>query len=227
MIEHGIVLDGRVLPGTEWVLRDTEAWWDHRDPMQMVDLRERTGPITLLGYHWTGGPSRMDDEEVRIGIRNMKARRRPDGSLMDVSCSFLTLTNGSVFQTCDLRFASVHMGRAVNQKSVGVEQAWPGYASQAKKLREDSGVVVRELRGRKLRLCVPDPRMIAASVRLAQTLTDPAVMLASGGLLQIPRTLHRSGPPKAGAIEHYQAPNTTKDDCAGVMLDALRRDGWR
>lgn len=237
----GIVLDGKVLPKTDFVLRDPNAWWAWDRPSDRPDLRARTGLIKLLAFHWTAGPSRFGEGAAARVVHAMKSRKRLDGSAMDVSAQFCVTSDGLVFQLADLRYATVHMGRGVNTSSIGVEQTWPGTLEQAQaidKADERDGVdnnfnelprdvFERKVRSNKVIVVAPDPRMFEASVRLANVLTDPEVMLASGGLLAITRTTSTGvGIPKAGACEHFQYPGTTKVDCAGLTLEALRGQGW-
>jgi hypothetical protein len=229
-LARGIVLDGAVIPGTERVLRDPAAWWSWDMPADQPDLRLRRGAkVTVDGKHWSAGPSRTGERAAVKLAASMKARLRPKTTdPMDVSVHFCVSADGLIFQLADLRYGTVHMGRGVNLRSVGTEHCWPGTEEQAHALGETPAIVERTVRGHRIRVAVPDPRMVAASVALSRMLTDPAVQAATHGFLAIPRTTARTSiPTTGGACEHWQYPGTTKVDCAGLLLQALRDDGWR
>lgn len=224
MIAHGIVLDGQVLHGTEWVLRDSDAWWSWDEPRDRPDLRSRHGkPATLLVGHWTGGHPRTGPTAGPRVVRAMRGRLRDDGSLMDVSIHFVIGWDGLVWQCADLAVATVHVGRAINERSIGVETCWPGTATQAERLGVQGVVETRRVRGRPVECLRPSDELVASWARLARCLTVAGL---APGRLEIPRVTAREGMPIAGAGEHYCAP-TTKVDAAGYLLDALRADGWR
>lgn len=234
-VARGAILDGQILPGTEFVIRDSEAWWDWRRPEDKVDLRRRLGPCRLLGGHWTGGHARTGPLAGKKLVDAMKARRRDDDGdgvvdrddpLMDVSVHFGVSWDGLVFQFADLAWATVHMGRAVNPVSIGVETMWPGTVQQARKLGVDGRTVRRNFGTRSLEVLLPSDELVAAWVRLARVLSSEETKRASMGRITIDRQLAVTRPPKSGACEHWQAPST-KHDAAGILLDALRGDGWR
>lgn len=243
MIERGLVVAGVVVPGTELVRRHPRAWWSWDVAADRPDLRLRKGaPIELLGGHWTGGPIREGEDAAVRTVAAMRARRRPeDGSLMDVSCHFVIGWGGGVWQVADLEHATVHMGRAVNGRSVGVETTWPGYASQAVAIRDAiaakgrqphpgySGPVdVRTVHGRQVECLRPSAELVAAWVALAELLADLSARRPELGL-RIPRRLAVPAPgrwPGKGAVEHWQAPGSKKDDAGGYLLEALERAGW-
>jgi len=224
MIEHGIVIDGVVLPGTEWCLRDSEAWWSWDTPADRPDLRSRSGkPATLLVGHWTAGHPRTGPTAGPRVVRAMRARLREDGTPMSVSIHFVIGWDGLVWQTCDLATATVHVGRQINERSIGVECCWPGTQQQAHRLGVEGTFEERRVRGRSVRCLRPSDELVASWVRLARALTVAGVV---PGKLEIPRVTARTTMPIAGAGEHQHAP-TTKVDAAGYLLDALRADGWR
>lgn len=227
-VERGIVVAGQVVPGTEWVLRDSAAWWSWDNPPDRPDLRSRHGkPATLLVGHWTGGNPRTGPTTGHRVVSAMRARKREDGSPMDVSIHFVIGWDGMTWQTCDLATATVHVGRGINDRSIGVETCWPGTADQARKLGMDGVEETRTVKGRKVACVRPSDELVAAWVRLANTLAPAAGPLLPG-LVEIPRqTAKGSGMPIAGAGEHWCAPATTKVDCASYLLDALRAAGWR
>lgn len=227
---RGMVLDGAVIPGTDIVLRDPNAWWSWDLPADRPDLRMRRGQkITLDGKHWTAGPSRMGERAAAKVVAAMKARLRPKtNDPMDVSVHFVISADGYIFQVADLRFGTVHMGRAVNLRSVGTEHCWPGTEEQALALGERPEVVERTIGGNRVRVAVPPALMVEASVTLSRLLTDPDVQAATHGFLAIPRVAAKASiPASGGAIEHWQYPGTTKVDCGGLLLEALRNAGWR
>ena len=225
---NGIVCAGEVIAGTEWVSRDPAAWWSWDDPKDRPDLRSRHGkPATLLVYHWTAGNCRMGPDAARRVVQAMRARRREDGSLMDVSVHFVVSWDGIVTQCADLGVATVHVGRGINERSIGVELCWPGTWEQAGKLEQQhrSRMEVRNVRGHRVECMAPSSEMLAAAVRLGRTLA-PASLPLVPGRVEIPRVTAKTGMPIAGAGEHWCAP-TTKIDAAGYVLDGLRADGWR
>lgn len=235
MIERGLVLDGRVLdvPGSELIHRDTEAWWSWDVEADRPDLRRRLGPARVKGGHWTGGHCRTGLDTARRVVSAMKARRRDDDGdgvidvddpLMDVSVGFVNSWDGLLFQTCDLRWATVHMGRWVNPISVGSENTWPGTAKQARKLGYTGRTEMRRFGGRRVECLVPSEEMIRSYVALCRMLSSPEIHAATGGLISIDRTF-ASPKSRRGHIEHYAAPST-KSDAAGYLDDALRADGW-
>jgi hypothetical protein len=221
-VERGIVCDGSVIPGTEWVLRDSDAWWSWDSPRDRPDLRTRHGkPATLLVGHWTAGHPRTGPTAGPRVVAAMRGRKREDGSPMDVSIHFVIGWDGLTWQTADLSVATVHVGRGVNDRSVGVECCWPGTAQQAERLGVDGIVERRIVRGRPVQCLRPSDELIASWTRLARALSTPIP-----GRLEIPRVTAKQGMPQSGAAEHMHAP-TTKVDAAGYLMDALRADGWR
>lgn len=234
-VARGAIFGGVVLPGTEFVLRDPAAWWAWDVPEDRVDLRRRPGPIRVLGGHWTGGHARTGPNAGRKVVAAMKARRKDDDGdgvidaddpLMDVSVHFVVGWDGIVFQTADLLYGTVHMGRGVNSVSVGVETCWPGTAKQARKLGVDGRTERRRFGTRSVECLRPSDELLEGWRRLAAALSSDEVRRASLGVIAIDKVLGTTRPPKSGACEHWQAPST-KNDAAGYLLDALRRDGWR
>lgn len=228
--ERGIVLAGRVLPGTEWVHRDAAAWWapGTNDTRSRVHGRATYSPGVIVG-HWTGGHHREGPGTARRVVAAMNARRREDGSDLSVSCHFVIGWDGLVWQTADLRDATVHVGdRVLLRRSIGVETAWCGYESQARKLGiEGVRVVTRALAGRATRLVAPSDALVASWVRLCGELAAalgiprevPAMPSAA-----LPLSRARA---RVGAIEHAQVGNPDKRDAGGLLLEALRDSGWR
>jgi hypothetical protein len=236
-VERGLVLDGRVLdvPGSEIVHRDTDAWWSWDVATDQPDLRRRLGPCRLLGGHWTAGHCRTGPTTARRVVEAMKARRKDDDGdgvidkddpLADVSVGFVNGWDGVLWQTADLRWATVHMARGINPISVGCENTWPGTARQARKLGIAGTTEVRRFGGRRIECLRPSPEMIRSYVELARMLTTPAIRTATGGLIAIDRVLAAPTGHRRGHLEHWQAPSS-KGDAADYLNDALRADGWR
>jgi hypothetical protein len=149
----------------------------------------------------------------------MKARKREDGTPLDVGIHFVISWDGMVFQTCDLDTATVHVGsRLVNRSSIGVECCWPGTYRQARLL----GVEGHELPGGFLR---PSEAMLASWVRLAETLARHTQIPR-----QVPLTKRQFGRNEnigyRGAMEHWHVPGTTKIDAGGLLMQALSSAGW-
>lgn len=225
-IERGLVLDGRVLPGTDWILRDSAAWWSL--PADAADLRARTEPISLLVGHWTGGHPRTGPTAGPRVVSAMRAREREDGTPMSVSIHFVIGWDGLTWQTADLAHVALHAGgRTTNGRSVGVETCWPGTADQARRLAVDGVEERRLVRGRAVRCLRPSDELVASWVRLARVLSAPETRRLTDGRIAIDRVCASPRLPVSGAAEHMSVPGTTKVDAAGYLLDALRADGWR
>lgn len=234
-IHSGLVIGGEVVPGYDWISRHSRAWWDWEDPRDRPDLRKRPpGDVTLLVGHWTAGPIRtLTDAPVRT-VAAMKSRERVDGTPMSVSVHFVIGWDGGVWQTADLARVTVHAG-GVSSKSVGVECCWPGTAEQASAI---SGALARRVRdvhpgyltppqtrlvrGHKVRCLPPSVSMLEGWIRLAEGLS---ALPASYGIV-IPRQIASARQPR-GAMEHCDAPRTTKVDAAGYLTDVLALCGWR
>jgi hypothetical protein len=229
-IDVGLLLGGAVLPGTEWILRDSRAWFDPVADAVDVPAR-RHWPITQAVYHWTGGHCHVGPDAAMRVVRAMKGRLRGDGSPMSVSCHFVVSWDGLVFQVADLDRMAIHAGRVLNRDGIGVEQCWPGYESQAVRLGVRGGqTTARAADGHRVSVLRPAEQMIDASVRLANTLAS----LPPSTRVRIPRVVPRdTGRMRPGAAaafrgvcEHVHSPGSTKEDCAGLVIDALAASGW-
>lgn len=226
MIERGIVLDGKTLPGTDWCIRDSDAWWAL--PGDAADARRRTEPVSLLVGHWTAGHPRTGPTAGPRVVRAMKAREREDGSPMSVSIHFVIGWDGLTWQTADIGLATLHAGgRTTNGRSIGVETCWPGTASQAERLGVSGVEDVRLVRGQRVWCLRPSDELVAAWVRLARFLSSPELERHTEGRIAIARVTATTAPPVSGACEHLHVAGTTKVDAGNYLMDALRRDGWR
>lgn len=223
MTPTGILLDGAPLPGSGWVVRDPRAWWERGER----GTCERTAGSCVLVGHWTGGRCHEGPDAARRVVRAMKARRRPDGSLMSVGVHFVISWDGIVTQTADLGIGTIHVSRDWNRRGIGVEVCWPGTERQARALGyHGGGVLPRRVAGHGVRVYEPSDAAIAAWVRLAETL--------AAALPDLPRELapadRRMTRPEArrfrGAAEHFSAPHTEKVDAGGLLLGALAARGW-
>ena len=220
----GILYRGAAMPGTGWVMRDPAAWWAAGER----GTCERTvdAPEVLVG-HWTGGRCHEGPDSARRVVRAMKARKRPDGSPMSVGVHFVVGWDGIVHQTADLAIGTIHVSRDWNRRGIGVELCWPGTERQARRLGyQGGGVLPRRVAGRGIRVHEPSDAMIAAWVRLAETLAAhlPIPRLVPESADRMPRRAARLW---RGGVEHLHSASTSKVDAAGLLMDALADDaGW-
>lgn len=228
-VERGIVLNGVVLPGTDFVLRDTLAWFD---PVKdAADVPKRVHwPITQIVYHWTAGHAHLGGAAASRVVRAMKARLRTDGSLMSVSCHFVVSWDGLVFQVADLGRMAIHAGRVLNRDGIGVEQCWPGTERQMLKLGAAGQVQRRQCVEGPIDCMRPSESMLAASVRLAEAIAALPPSTRVHVPRVVPATTQRMKPAPAarfrGVCEHVHSPGSEKQDCAGYVVDALAAAGW-
>ncbi len=223
----GILLNGAILPGTEWVVRDSRAWFAADD----ADAPPRRHwPITQGVFHWTGGTAKVGADAAAAVVRAMKGRLRDDGSLMSVSCHFVVSWDGIVTQVCDLARMAIHAGRVLNRDGYGVEQCWPGSEKQMVRLGAHGFVQRRIADGERIDCMKPAEVMIAASVRLAEVLASQAPSTRIVIPRRVPASSQRLRPAAAaafrGVCEHVHSPGSTKLDCAGYVTDALVANGW-
>jgi hypothetical protein len=113
----------------------------------------------------------------------------------------------------------------VNRTSIGVECCWPGTWAQARKLGVDGHKLFARQNGDTVELLRPSEPLIQAWVRLAEALHEhqpvPRIVAPSDRRLT-PRERRRH----RGALEHFHVPGTTKRDGGGLLVGALRANGW-
>lgn len=225
MTSRGIVVGGRVLEGTERVLRDPAAEW-----RRGKDTRPRQWPITALVGHWTGGHHRTGPGAGRAVWKAMDSRKNADGSDMSVSVHFVVSWDGLIWQTLDLAEAAIHVGdRNINARSIGVECCWAGTAKQAARLGAVDVFVERRIVNCSSISCIrPSDEIIDAWRWLCEVLTSPSAKSLG---IDIPRTCAPMGRQFSrpemrafrGVCEHFHVTGTTKVDAAGYLVEAL---GW-
>lgn len=210
---RGIVVHGVPLAGTERVIRSTEAWWESGERGTRPRAGER---ITRIVSHWGGGHHRTGVDAAVKMVRAMKARKRADGSPMDVGCQFIISWSGDIIQTADLSDATTHVGsRSINRTSIGVETAWSGTMINAAKLGiKDAVPVMGVARGLPVKACAPSAELVAAWRWLVGTLC-----LAQHPLLAIP--MQRGSMTKPGIMGHCEVSGTTKVDDASILVSAV------
>jgi hypothetical protein len=236
MIERGLVIAGRVIPGTEWCIRDSSAWFKPGT----LGTRERDPLINVLGGHWTAGEAgtgSYDDDGLRV-YRVMRSRLRTDGTPMDVGIHFVVGACADadpfaqVWQLADPGLvACVHVGdRAINKRSIGVEVVSAGLPGPLNQRNRPTTIVA--LLGRMKTVLRFYPGQVAAWVRLAEALAAldgtagisiPRRVPAFGASRRLSRTEARRW---AGGLEHLHIPSTTKIDAAGLLVEPLADAGW-
>ena len=225
MIERGIVVRGRVIRGSERVLRDSSAWWTAGR-----ETRPRRWPIDLLVGHWTAGNPRTGPTAGPAVWRAMEARTGVGGRDLSVSVHFVISWDGLIWQTLDLEHAAVHVGhRPTIARSIGVETCWPGTVAQARRLGLDVWLSeTRRVGSHRVQCVRPGDALVESWRWLGEVLAGEA---AREHGIEIPRIAapvdrrltstelasHR------GACEHVHIPGSTKIDAAGYLVESL---GW-
>lgn len=215
MTERGITIGSDVLPGTERVIRDPAAWWAAGE----LGTRARKGHrASLLVGHWTAGHAHTGPRAGETVVRRMRARKREDGSQLDVGVHFVISWDGLIWQTADLALATTHVGhRPTILASVGVECCWPGTMTQAERLGMPYATPVRGVaRGAAVKAYPPSDELLEAWRWLAG-----ALISARHPLLAIERQRGAVVPMRPGVIEHCDVPGTSKVDAAGLLVGAL------
>lgn len=236
MIEHGYLIAGEIVPGSERVVRDSDAWWSVSHPS--VDDRRPGTEIGLSCGHWTAGEAGVDsgdDDGPRV-VRAMKARLHPTGRPLRVSVHHVIGATGTIWQTADPgRVTTVHVGRReVNRRSISTEVVSAGLPGPLD-ARHRPLVRARFL-GRDLGVLAFTPEQIEAWVWLSELLVriSGSELGRRHGIAiprQVPADLSRrwtcqEALSRAGTMEHFLTPRTTKIDAAGLLIGALADRGW-
>jgi hypothetical protein len=235
-LSRGLVVAGDIVPGTDWILRDAE----HFFTPGKLGTRPRAAFTDLLIGHWTAGEAgakRYDDDGPHV-VRVMRARKRTDGSALNVGIHFVIgacepdALYAPVWQTADPGLcATTHVGRPeVNKRSIGVEVVSAGMPG---KLDLRSRPLVRtSILGRTRNVLAFFPGQLRAWTRLAEMLASldgregiaiPRVVPAFGASR---RFAHAEIGRYSGALEHLHVPGTSKIDAGGLLIGALADAGW-
>lgn len=227
-IDTGILVDGVRMPGTDFVLRDSRAWWTPGTPG--CHLRSSLDVYRLVG-HWTAGRAHVGPDAAMRVYNGMRGRLKPDGvTPLDVGIHFVISWDGMVFQTMDLALKAIHVGsREINETSVGVECCWPGTVANMQRFGL-SGQEVTGIADQKPVHCMRPPDALLESwVRLAWTLNGH-MPDGFGVPPHVPATLSRFTTKQMrtyrGAMEHWHVRGTTKVDAAGILCAQLKKNGW-
>lgn len=235
--EYGIVYKGVVLPDTDRVVRFPDVgWYDRKDDdvTARKPLKNRPDAILdILTFHWTAGHLKFEPEDALDVYRAMQARRKENGEEMSVSANFVITTSGYIVQLADLNLSCVHAHREFNLRGVGVEWSSPGTRKQAAKLGIPEGLGLKEviiekrryLNGFSVQAVVPPAAVLDSAVWLANALARVAGLPRVTNTLRTQFTTRQMGSVR-GVVEHFQAANTEKVDCAGFFVDALAKAGW-
>lgn len=244
--ERGLVLDGRVLAGTEErVIRAPALAWFEPGSR---GTRRRAAEINAIVSHWTAGAEhedeaglegdKVDDAGIRV-FRNMRARKRKDGSPMEVGCDIVIAACdpdaewAEIWQLADpIRTATVHVSTDWNPRSIGIERCMPGTEKQARRLGSSRPIVERVVVGQRRRVADFYPGEVRSFVWLCDQLARafpsiPRVVPtdARGRLLR-GRMTRAQGRRWKGALEHYLSPSTKKIDTGTHALEQLLQAGW-
>jgi hypothetical protein len=236
-VQHGMVIGGELIPGTEWCLRDSRAWWE---PL-MRGTRQRAPLVDLLVGHATGGEASLAsyDDDGPFVVRGMRARVRSDGSPLRVGIHFVIgacardAEHAKVWQTCDPGLiATTHVGLgAVNRRSIGVEivsALFPGPLDHRKRSQLNA-----HLLGKVVRVLAFERGQARSWVRLAEAiagldgLAGIAIPKRVPAQLAAHRFTRRALAAYSGAMEHLHVPGTKKSDAAGLLVAELLDAGWQ
>lgn len=234
---RGLVIDGDVIPGTDWVLRDPRAWFTPG----ARGTRPRAAFIDVLVGHATGGEagvgSIQDDGPFVFDV--LRSRVTASGRPLQCGIHFVIGAcaredaEALVWQTADPGMtATTHVGLgSVNRRSIGVETVsalFPGPLD-----RRQRPQVSVPLLGRIQRVLSFFPGQLRAWRRLAETLAD----LNGRGGISIPRQIPRELGARRltrdgiaafrGAVEHLHMPGTKKLDAGGLLVAELAAAGWK
>lgn len=233
-ISTGMVYQGRVIEGSDFVQRSSDAWYSAGDD----DVYRRTSPIYLLTGHWTAGPRRAGVEAAVRTYRAMQARRKDNGEEMSVSAQFVLSDDGVLTQLADLELCCVHAAKLFNVRGLSVEYTMPGTEQNAHRIGRPEEGVERVVAGEKVRALRPSPAALATMLRFANLLaslhSDKRYLIGSRPLFQLDRHAYTrrerfTGQEMlscSGMVEHFHAAGTTKVDAAGWFVDHLAAAGW-
>lgn len=248
-----LLIDGAEVPcpGLD-VRRDQRAWWPAGHP----STEPRSGGISLLCWHWTGGEAGLasyDDDGPRVvGAMQARPSRTKPVEKLRVSVQFVVgaCAEGDalapIWQTMDLATATaIHVGdRVINRRSIGVEVVSAGLSGGEFDTRHRPSRVVY-VAGRRVRIAAFYAGQMATMAALARALSSsdedtplgrvlraarveiPAQVPARGGGLYLGRLSQRQARTWRGAVEHLHSPSTTKVDAGGQGLEACELAGWR
>lgn len=234
VLERGMLFRGRVIPGSEFVLRHPNAWYTRGDD----DVYARSGPIRLLTAHWTAGPRRVGELAALRTYAAMQARRKENGDEMSVSAQFVQSDDGLIFQLADLELCCIHADRAFNQRGISIEYTMPGTQARATEIGRPEEGVERLVAGTKVLALRPSAAALATFARFANLIAglfgDTRFKLGSDPLFELERRTYtrrtRLRAPEmqtcSGVLEHFHAASTTKVDAAGWFVDHLAANGW-
>jgi hypothetical protein len=242
---RGLLVAGDIFPGSERIIRDPEAWWHEGER----GTRPRARTRDLVGGHWTGGEcgtgdpdgtegplDQYDDDGPRC-VRGMKARKREDGSPMEVGIDFIIgacdpkAEWANCWQTADIgAYATVHMGRGeINARCPAAEivnAGMPGKFDLRHRPR-----ITRRVHGRLVEQLEYYPGQLRTWVWLCELLASlngragisiarrvPAAIGAKMSLDQLRK--------HSGEIEHLHCPPHKKVDGGTQLSQSLIDAGW-
>lgn len=240
-VERGLMLGGLVVPGTDWIIRDSAAWWNPTD--YGAKPRAKDTEINVLTGHWTAGEAgarRADDDGpfiVRV-MRNRPSKAFPPPAKMKVSIHFVIGADGTVWQTMDpLTTVAIHVGDGrINARSIGVEVVNPGTGPMVpqrprKTVKHRMFPTLKQPQGRVVAQRAFYPTQINAWVDLAETLAlhvsiPRQVPRGAQGGLELERFTDAEAKRWKGAMEHFHVPSTEKRDAGTQLIRALMDGGW-
>lgn len=246
-LERGLVLGGQVIPGTEdHVVRAPDVAW-FEPGSRGTRPRARSG-VDLLISHWTGGADHIDEageggdliDDAGITVfRNMRARKRTDGSPMDVGAEIVIAAcapnarRAEIWQLADpLKTACVGVSTDWNPRGINIERCMPGTQAQARRLKIFNRLALeRRIAGANVEMVDFHQGEVTAFVWLCEILArhlniPRTVPVDAQGRIWRQRFTKPQGKRATGAVEHYLSPSTTKYDTGSLALEQLQAAGW-